>query len=288
MKPEIWWQLSFESTSEGIELDELGSRLFDLGAQGTQICSSTELLCFFRGSLEQTQTLSKQAGAIGLRLRTCTEVPQRDWIQECREVWQPVQVGRLRIVPVLEGSREPAENEILLFPSSGFGTGHHGSTQLMLEFLQTVNVPAETGSPFRVLDLGTGSAILACAAAKLLAASRRALEIDAVDIDPTALENARTNADLNGLSAAIRIFEGTLTDCPGKYDCILANLYAEILADLEPGIFERLKDAGTLIISGIMAEKSRLIETCYASERWMRLGRSERDNWLALKLSKIC
>ena len=188
---------------------------------------------------------------------TVTLLGEEDWATSWKAHFKPFEIGQgLLITP----SWESLENEekravIVLDPGMAFGTGGHETTRLCLECLEALLVPASPDSPnMRILDLGTGSGILAIAAAKL-----GILQIDAVDIDPQAVAIAAENCLLNGVEGQVRCSTTPLDQLDGDYTIILANILAEELVRLAPEIVSRMKPGGSLILSGILAEREELV-----------------------------
>lgn len=194
---------------------------------------------------------------------TLTAVNTEDWSSSWKVHFKPLRVGkRLLIVPTWEETTQlPGDLVIRIDPGMAFGTGGHETTRLCLQLLEHTMERSDPSSAPSLLDLGTGSGILAMAAS-LLGAGR----ILALDIDPDAVEVARENLTLNHLSE--RIESGTaplesLTEC---FDIILANILAEELVRLAPFLTERLHPGGSLILSGILAEKEQLVRQGFASQ----------------------
>src|SRR4051812_17858932 len=120
----MWW--SIELTCR--DADGLGAELFELGAGGVQIVDAQTLTCYFEGQDEDRLTFCKQVQKLGATIRTSNPVENKNWIQECRDVWEPLRIGSLNIVPFI--SLEEAElssaaaETIAIIPGNGFGTGH--------------------------------------------------------------------------------------------------------------------------------------------------------------------
>jgi ribosomal protein L11 methyltransferase len=168
-------------------------------------------------------------------------VPVQDWDAK----WKASYTGAVvppfwRVLPPWsEVEGEPGEHVIRLNPGAGFGTGTHETTQLCLEALGHADVRGR-----RVLDFGSGSGILAIGAALLGAAT-----VDAVEIDPLAVENAEANAELSGVRMGIRFLPELVE---GTYDVVLANILRPVLLQFAPELARRLAPGGTLILSGLI------------------------------------
>ena len=157
--------------------------------------------------------------------------------------WEPVAPDESRSV-------------ITLDPGMAFGTGGHETTRLCLECLeQILAYPDDNRQGDRTLDLGTGSGILAIAAAKL-----GIQQIDAVDIDPQAVLVAEENCQLNQVATQVQCSTTPLEQLSGSYAIILANILAETLVSMAPQIIQRLSPGGHLILSGILAEREELVQ----------------------------
>ena len=140
--------------------------------------------------------------------------------------------------------RQPTALLVIVYPSTGFGTGHHQTTRLCLGLLQKVPL---TGR--RAVDLGTGSGVLALASWRMGAS-----DVEALDYDEDALVNARENLRLNGAGSAIRLRQADVrvdTVAPG--DVVTANLTGAMLVELAESIAALVRPGGTLILSGILA-----------------------------------
>lgn len=207
--------------------------------------------------------------AIGLRRLVAT-----DWTEAWKQHHLPQRVGRFLIAPTWT-QPEPGADEVLIRidPGLAFGTGAHPSTRLALLLLERHLRPGA-----RVLDVGTGSGILAIAALKLGAASALA-----TDIDATAVRIAAENARLNGVDAALRVEMGSVPTA-GTFDLILANILAETLAALllGEGLAERLAPDGVLILAGIIASRRHLVDRALAACNLIAVDAHREGDWWAL------
>jgi len=191
------------------------------------------------------------------------EMGQQDWAEDWKQHFSTTKIGdRLVIKPSWEEhSRQAGEVVVTLDPGMAFGTGTHGTTRLCLETLAQLfdQSSVENPPPNRILDVGTGSGILAIAAAAL-----GAREIVACDIDADACETARGNISQNGLSDSIDVTDVLLDALPDNFDVILANILAEENIRLAQQLVDRLASRGTLILSGILDEKVALVTAAFA------------------------
>ena len=171
------------------------------------------------------------------------KVEQEDWQNGWRKYYHPMEIGRrLAVVPSWQ-EYETDRVKLVLDPGLAFGTGGHETTSLCLEALDQLVKGGE-----RVLDIGTGSGILAIAALKLGAA-----EAEGVDIDPVAVRTAGENAALNGVADRLTVLVGDLSDkASGKYQIITANIVANAILSLAPAVPGLMAEGGVFIASGII------------------------------------
>lgn len=189
-------------------------------------------------------TLRARMEDAGVSCQIETEgIQQEDWQNGWRKYYHAREIGkRMAIVPSWEDV-ETDRIKLVLDPGLAFGTGSHETTSLCLEVLDEVVAGGE-----RVLDIGTGSGILAIAALKLGAATA-----EGVDIDPVAVRTAGENAARNGVENRLQVLVGDLSDkASGKYQIVVANIVANAILSLAPAIPGLLAEGGTFIASGII------------------------------------
>jgi ribosomal protein L11 methyltransferase len=203
------------------------------------------LLAYFPDAPDLHAALSAALASLPDTRLEPTEVPDVDWVARFREGFRGVHAGGFRIVPHWDAPPAPLMRKgavILVDPGRAFGTGTHESTRLCLELLRELSRAGQLG---RVLDLGTGSGILAVAAARL-----GARPVIAVDLDPESMTSAREHARLNG--TALHLVRGDLAAAvrPGPFDLVLANIAAPLLIERAAEI--RGLGAPTVILSGLL------------------------------------
>src|SRR6185437_11814654 len=175
------------------------------------------------------------------------EVVQRDWLEEWKQSWQPVEIGRFIIAPPWSNLDDMHDRLVIrIEPGMAFGTGTHETTRLCLKAIQKYYF----GSSF--LDVGTGTGILAIAAAKLFPEAR----IEACDTDETAIAIARENAELNGVAEQINFWVGSIDDSTDSVD-LVANLTANVISELIPTLVG--VTCGKLILSGILETQIEMV-----------------------------
>ncbi|MCA1613960.1 MAG: 50S ribosomal protein L11 methyltransferase, partial [Acidobacteria bacterium] len=173
------------------------------------------------------------------------EVEPRDWLGEWKKSWRPVEAGARFLIAPPWGELENASDRIVIRiePGMAFGTGTHETTRLCLAAVEK----HFAGGSF--LDVGTGTGLLAIAAAKLRAGAR----VEACDTDAEAVEIARENARLNGVGERIAFRVGSVTGETASADFVCANLTADVIVPLLPSLAGAT--CGRLVLSGILAEQ---------------------------------
>lgn len=192
---------------------------------------------------------------------------EEDWANNWKQYFKPARVGkRMVIKPTWEEfAAEPGDIILEVDPGQAFGTGTHPTTRLCLEALESIFFheapfagPAAP-SPVDVLDVGTGSGILAIAAAKF-----GAPRVVATDIDPKALTVAAENLALNRVDGNVAVTTAPLEEVPGTFAVVVANILAEELVRLAPALVGEMRPGGFLVLSGILSEKEELVRTGFA------------------------
>lgn len=211
---------------------------------------------------------------------TLSVVRSEDWSSSWKANFKPLRVGRrLLVVPTWEeAAPEPDDIVLRLDPGMAFGTGGHETTRLCLELLEAcMDGPAAPA----ILDLGTGSGILAMAAARLGAG-----RVLALDIDPQAVEVARENLSLNDLAERVECGTTPLERVEETFRIILANILAEELVRLAVPLRDRLTAGGMLVLSGILAEKEQLVRHGFDRVGLNHLETRRDGEWVALLYRK--
>lgn len=208
------------------------------------------------------EQLSAQNPGAPLPLPVLSTVRSEDWSSSWKANFKPLRVGRrLLIVPSWEEAPKRPDDIVLhIDPGMAFGTGGHETTRLCLELLEQIMDEMPTLVTPSVLDLGTGSGILAMAAVQLGAG-----RVCAVDIDPLAVKVAEENLAANNLAGQVECSTTPLESLNGTFDIILANILAEELVRLAPQLFSHLAPGGRLILSGILSEKEALVRAGFSA-----------------------
>ena len=233
-------------------------------------------------ALFDTETAAEQAaawllaqeGTAGVHLQALHAVAEQDWVRLTQSQFAPVEITpAFWVVPSWHEPPPGARQVIRLDPGLAFGTGTHPTTRMCLRWL--ARRPAVAMLPDRVLDYGCGSGILAIGAALL-----GARHVDAVDIDPAAVQATRDNALRNGVSDA-RLAPGLPGAAAGVYALVLANILASPLKLLAPLLAAHVAPAGWLVLAGILERQADELTAAYAP--WLGLAVADReDGWVLM------
>jgi ribosomal protein L11 methyltransferase len=220
---------------------------------------------------EAATLLLGQDWTAGLHVTALAPVAPTDWVRLTQSQFEPVQVTpEFWIVPSWHEPPAAAQRWIRLDPGLAFGTGTHPTTRMCLRWIAREAASAPAWG--RVLDYGCGSGILAIAAAL-----HGAREVDAVDIDPAAVQATHDNARVNG----VRLQAGLPDRALGAYDLVLANILAMPLKLLAPLLCGHLAAAAPLVLAGILQRQSDEIAATYAP--WLALEVvDEEDGWVLM------
>ena len=202
------------------------------------------------------------------------EIKEEAWLETWKASFRPIRVGAFLVRPTWSDA-DPGDAVILsLDPGMAFGTGLHPTTQGCLRALSRIEV---VGS--RVADIGTGSAILAIAAAK-----RGAREVVGLDIDEVAIREARENVARNGVEIALGIGSSAALD--GLFDVMLANIVAAVLQKIAPELAAHLAIDGRLIVAGIIATEEDETAAAFATAGLRVVARDQDGDWVSLELNR--
>lgn len=247
-------------------------------AESVPVGPRVERLRRYQDSLEALG-LPRANGRIAVRI-----LPVQDWEQFNREQFEPLLVGRRLLIapPWYRGPLAEDRVVIRINPGMAFGTGYATTTRMCLEALEAaMDHWPESRGPV-VLDVGTGTGILAIAAASL-----GAQRVVAIDTDPDACDAARENLAMHDCADRVEIFQGSIDAagldlCP---DLILANLDARLLPPIFPTLTTLLAPAGRLIVGGIMLEEEGILTAATRAAQLQVLLRQAGGDWLCLTLA---
>jgi ribosomal protein L11 methyltransferase len=217
---------------------------------------------------------------------SAVDVPDEDWAARSQAALRAVRIGRLVIAPpwdlppadTLRGigtgrAALPAGQVVIIQPSMGFGTGHHPTTRLCLAALQQFNVNGST-----VLDVGTGSGVLAIAAQRLGAA-----RVIAIDDDPDAVQSARENGQRNGATVDFRVAD-LRTLVVSRFDLVLANLTGGLIRQSAGRLQDFATPRGPIILSGFTRDEEQAVVAAFP--RLRMVDRAQEDEWVCITLQR--
>jgi len=248
-----WYALDVDLDDAAHEAVEYA--LMEAGALGTET-TNRGVTAYFAETPNRERIRSELFEALriyelpssSVRDMNVREVAARDWLEEWKQNWQPVEIGRFLIAPPWSDLGETHDRLVIrIEPGMAFGTGTHETTRLCLDAIQK----HYSGGSF--LDVGTGTGILAIAAAKLFSHAR----IEACDTDDTAIAIARENAELNGVAEQINFRVGSIDDSTASADLVCANLTADVIKGIMPTLVG--VTCGKLILSGILDTQVEMV-----------------------------
>ncbi len=267
--------------------EDAAAELFDEGASGVEVrdgegtpmpgarlpaSGSALLVAWFPDRASADGARAAHGGDVA-------EVADEDWGEGWKKEFRPLDVGRVRVRPSWIAEPPPAGSvEVVLDPGMAFGTGSHPTTSLCLAALSDL-LAARPGAS--VLDVGTGSGILAIAARKLGAG-----RVAGNDDDPKAVEVARENAAANGV--ALELVGQPVQELAGAFDLVVANILANTLVELAPGIAAKVAPGGVVLLSGILAPQADEVRRAYVAQGLAPLpGGDRRDGeWSLVALER--
>lgn len=213
-----------------------------------------------------------------------TDIPDIDWVTHSLEGLHAVRADRFYV----HGSHDkdgvrPGELGILIDAGLAFGTGHHGTTSGCLEMIARV---LTREAPRNALDLGTGSAVLAIAIAKM-----RHIPVLATDIDPVAVQVAHENVQLNEVSAWVKTATAPGFHHPAfakqkPFGLIVANILAKPLMKLAPEMSDFLEPGGSIILSGILDRQRNAVVAAYVAQGFRHITTLHREGWVTIHLKR--
>lgn len=225
----------------------------------------------------QLRSLSSLYPELSETVVNCKQIDGQDWANNWKQHFQPFHVGQNLIIKPSWSDSSPAHNEkeLILDPGQAFGTGTHATTSLCLDAIAD---HFESGRPPQnVLDVGTGSGILAMACAAL-----GADKVLATDIDPTACEIARNNIARNNLGTIVTVTDLPLENFLGQFDLVLANILASENIRLAKELVTHLRPKGRLVLSGILIEQEQQVLDGFALQPLNLLTTVHRDEWTCM------
>ena len=283
-----FWELTVPTTAETTE--GLTNFLWEQGALGVleeeTPPAPPRLRAFYAASASSTTLLGAveayRAGLRALKFETGGDaeihpIHDEHWASAWQQSFPPLTVGdRLFVAPPWETApTPPGRQRIVIQPGRAFGTGHHGSTESCLALLDRWLAAKPAG---RVLDIGTGTGILAMAAVAL-----GAPRVAAIDLDPEAITAARQNAEANGVSDRIDVSAGGPETLPrtAAYDLVLANILTHTHLALVREYRRRVAPFGALVLGGMLVGEDEQVTRVLVPHGFTPRESLERDGWAA-------
>lgn len=282
-----WPCVAATAAADAVEAVEFGFN--DAGAAATSVDGlrkkpgePVEVQAFFEKEpdLDDVRaTLAEALRVYGLKRDSVTnvrliEVKETDWLAEWKKHWKPTAVGRFLIAPPWEKPVEDDDTVVIkIEPNMAFGTGTHETTQLCLAELDRSYEPGKS-----LVDVGTGTGILAIAAAKLNNGGN--VDIRACDTDEDSVKIAKENAELNGVGGKIAFEQGSVDRIEKHADVVVANLTLDVIQPILARLAELADEM--LILSGILAEQRGSIEAALTKLGFTHFRVDQKGEWIAV------
>ena len=276
-----WHALDVELEAGAREAVEYA--LMEAGALGTETENSDDTLihvtAYFAAVPQRERVRDELFEALriynlptsSVRDMNLREVAERDWLEEWKQNWQPVEVGRFIIAPPWSNLTNTHDRIVIrIEPGMAFGTGTHETTRLCLAAIQK----HFSGGSF--LDVGTGTGILAIAAAKLFPEAR----IEACDTDESAIQIARENSQANGVMDQIDFHVGSVDDSTASADLVCANLTADAIVQMMQTLVSLT--CGKLVLSGILETQVEMVQAALAGCGISEFETEQDGEWVSL------
>jgi len=262
----------------GSNRDAVIAALFESGAQGIQEVGEAIVTQVASQALaEELEHAALEASSDAVV--STAPLPNVDWSEQWKQGIHAQVLGGLTVAPPwLAGDLDP-ERSIVIEPGMAFGTGEHATTRGVIRLMQNVVRPGD-----RVADLGSGSAVLAIAAAKL-----GARYVAAIELDHDAIENAEQNVARNNVANRVAVIEGdasTLLALVAPVRVVTANIISSVLIELLPVIELSLDEDGRAILSGILAEEREMMIRSLDDSGWRIEAEDHEDIWWSATIAR--
>ena len=273
-QPSGWYALDVDIDGAAHEAVEYA--LMEAGALGTET-TDRGVTAYFAETPNRERVRNELFEALriyelpssSVRDMNLREVADRDWLEEWKQSWQPVEIGRFIIAPPWSDLGDVGNHLVIrIEPGMAFGTGTHETTRLCLNAIQK----HFAGGSF--LDVGTGTGILTIAAAKLFPEAH----VEACDTDETAVTIARENAELNDVQ--IDIWAGSIDDATASADLVVANLTADVITSIMPALVG--VTCGKMILSGILETQLEMVQASLHENGIDEFEITQDGEWIAL------
>ncbi|HEX7568986.1 MAG TPA: 50S ribosomal protein L11 methyltransferase [Verrucomicrobiae bacterium] len=284
------WRVSVATSLEAEDaVAEMLGELFDTAAAAYfNLESGVSTVSVFRDQKPDSAKVREEIAAGLKRIEDCglkigagkieiAKVKREDWAESWKRHFHPLEIGKSLLVKPSWSKKRPRKNQavVILDPGLSFGTGQHPTTSFCLNELVRGR---KIGTAQSFLDIGTGSGILAIAAAKL-----GYQPVHAFDFDPESVRVARENISKNRVDGQLKLTRGDITKLPlqpaRQYDLVCANLISNLLIAERRRIVNRLKPNGTLVLAGILATEFAEVERAFADMKLRLASRRVENEW---------
>jgi len=299
MKQDEWIEISIETTIIVGELlstffEEEGSKGFILGEWDSEASSeNTTVKAYFasdytdvEGLVQRIKDKLKDYSSfdinIGLGTIKINNVNEEDWEKGWKEFFKTFRIGKNIIIKPSWEDYQKNQDEIVINidPKMSFGSGTHETTQLCLEEIEILSEQIKDKDNYKILDLGTGTGVLAIALGLF-----GFKNITAIDIESKAVETSKLNFKMNDLEF-INAYQGEIKNCDEKYNLIVGNLLAEIIEEISFEIANKLEDDGLFIGSGIIKRKEEDVVNALQKQGLTLLDKKYKNDWVVINLKK--
>ncbi|MBO9635082.1 MAG: 50S ribosomal protein L11 methyltransferase [Chitinophagaceae bacterium] len=266
-----YWQYSFRPLDQQ-QREIFVAQLSDIGFEGFEEAGDT--LHAFIPETDLQEALLNEILDAGIEVSRKLILPT-NWNEAWEKNFEPVIVHDFAVIRAhFHEEIKGVEHDIIITPKMSFGTGHHATTFMMIEYMREIDLTGKS-----VLDFGTGTGVLAILAEKL-----GAERILAIDNDDWSIENAKENIQVNGCTR-IGLSKADKLEMNETFDVILANINKNVLLHNMTAIRQHLKDGGVVIMSGLLSGDRKDIEAAVVKEMLKVDEQKDRQNWIALRIS---
>jgi ribosomal protein L11 methyltransferase len=260
------------------------------GASGCEEISPMLIKAYGEWDPSTQSSLLEWISGLGMNITaSISKIEEVNWVAQCPELTEELVAGQFRVLPqtipgYAAGVPKTGVYNLLINLGHGFGTGHHTTTRSLLSLLSDFAITAnhKKREIKTVVDIGTGSGILAIAAALVFPSAK----VLALDNDAAAIENARSNLLANAISAErVSLATADIATLKGVFDLIFANIYAEVLA-AQASVLGAIAQPGSMaMLSGVTSDKLNQVLDAYLPN-WFEQQRIAEDGWCSLLLEK--